>query len=110
MFEMTAERRARLKELFAAVLEQPVEARSRFLSEVCGDDETLRNEILRLLAEHEQADRFLEEPVLLAMQRPVKSITSHHLAPGDIIAARYRISNFIAAGGMGEVYQARSEE
>src|SRR5262245_55729680 len=34
----------------------------------------------------------------------------HTFAEGDLIAARYRVRRFIAAGGMGEVYAALDRE
>ena len=56
---MTPEGWARVKEIFNAALDQSPEKREKFLSEACGGDESLRREVNRLLAEHDQAGEFL---------------------------------------------------
>jgi serine/threonine protein kinase len=61
---MTPERWRRIDELFDGVLRLAPDERGAWLREACGDDETLRAEVSRLLAGDERADRdgFLRPP------------------------------------------------
>jgi hypothetical protein len=52
-----------VKALFDAALEKEPEQRSSFLEERC-PDASLRGEVERLLAEHDQAGAFLSTPAL----------------------------------------------
>ena len=95
-----------IKALFEAVLEQDSARRSSFLKERC-TDATLRSEVERLLAEHDQAGTLLSTPLLgnltfdAAALAPVRGFPE-----GTVLAGRFRIVRFIASGGMGEVYKA----
>jgi serine/threonine protein kinase len=94
----------RVKELFEAALECGPNGRTAFL-ERNAEDEVVENEVRRLLAEQETLGGFLStmpssDPRLHPTDSPEK------LASGEVLAARFRIINFIAAGGMGEVYKA----
>ena len=91
-----------LKALFEAALEEEPANRSSYLRLHCSD-ERLRSEVERLLREHLEAGTFLSHPVLpnLAPAIPARS-----LVEGQMLAGRFRILGFIAAGGMGEVYKA----
>jgi formylglycine-generating enzyme required for sulfatase activity/dienelactone hydrolase len=91
-----------VKALFEAALDQEPASRSSFLMEHCSD-ERLRSEVERLLREHHEAGTFLSHPVLPNLTPP---IPARSLAEGQILAGRFRILGFIAAGGMGEVYKA----
>src|SRR5215468_9397788 len=95
----------RVKELFEAALECSPKQRDAFL-ERKGEDEVVRDEVRRLLAEQDHLGRgFLStlpssDPSLHPTDSPER------LAPGEVLSARFRIINFLAAGGMGEVYKA----
>jgi tetratricopeptide (TPR) repeat protein/TolB-like protein/tRNA A-37 threonylcarbamoyl transferase component Bud32 len=97
-----------VKALFEAALDQDSARRSSFLEERC-PDASVRAEVERLLAEHDQAGAFLSTPVLgnfpLETQPPTQG-----LAEGELLAGRFRIIRFIAGGGMGEVYEAEDQE
>lgn len=97
-----------VKALFEAALQQDSVQRSEFLHEHC-TDASLRAEVARLLAEHEQAGSFLSTPVLgnapPSIEPPVLA-----LSEGDLLAGRFRIIRFIAGGGMGQVYEAEDQE
>ncbi len=55
---------------------------------------------------HEQAPA--DSPTMTDAQvvSPPAARKSHDLQPGEILAGRYRVTRFIACGGMGEVYEA----
>ena len=55
-----------VKEIFLAALEKEVEARPKFLDEVCADDMTLRQEVESMLASHEEIEDFIETPAFQA--------------------------------------------
>ncbi len=91
-----------VKSLFEAALEEDSLHRSAFLAEQC-EDAGVRAEVERLLAEYEQAGSFLSTPVLGCGQ-------PRRLPEGKVLADRFRVLRFIAAGGMGEVYEAEDLE
>jgi serine/threonine protein kinase/Tol biopolymer transport system component len=102
-----------VKELLYKALEQEPHERATFLQKVCGEDSALRAELESLLAAHQEAGSFVEDAVFadltdsaaLAMTR----LFFHHgdtLKSGDRLGI-YEITEFLAAGGMGEVYRAR---
>ncbi len=82
-------------------------------------DPTIRSEVERLLAEFREADRFLSSPVLGRISdvsltgrslADGQSLASAQFAPGEVIAGRFTIADFVAAGGMGVVYKAEDTE
>jgi serine/threonine protein kinase/tetratricopeptide (TPR) repeat protein len=97
-----------IKALFEAALEQDPARRSAFLKERC-DDASVHAEVERLLAEHQEAGAFLSSPILDDLA-PSDFKESKRLAEGELLAGRFRIIRFIAAGGMGQVYEAEDQE
>jgi serine/threonine protein kinase/tetratricopeptide (TPR) repeat protein len=94
----------RVKELYEAASDCPPSQRSAFLLKHA-EDEIIRLEVLRLLAENDDLDSFLSTPPFIDLRlHPTQS--PEQLPPGEVLADRFRIVNFIAAGGMGEVYKA----
>lgn len=61
---MDRERWKQVDELLQSALQQPSGERESFLRAACGADETLEQETLSLLASHEQAGSFLENPAI----------------------------------------------
>jgi eukaryotic-like serine/threonine-protein kinase len=105
---MTPERWRQLEAVFQAVLDLVPEERGPYLSEVCGDDVSLRKDIETLLRQHESAGDMLEAP--LYGETELNVITSlMHEDTDPMIGRRlgaYRIEREIGRGGMGAVYEA----
>src|SRR5208283_4588832 len=91
-----------VKRLFETALETPPDELASFLAENSPDPET-RAEVERLLQEYRQAENFLSTPAVGHLAESVETLT---FTPGEILAGRYKIVEFIAAGGMGAVYKA----
>jgi predicted ATPase len=101
---MLPEQWDRVKELYEAALERDAAQRTAFLQNE--KDPVVRDEVLRLLGEHHQLGDFLSTPAYVD-PRNNSAASENRLPPGQLLAGRFRILNFIAAGGMGEVYQAQ---
>src|ERR1700752_3882026 len=102
---MTSARWQQINDLFHAALAHEPAQRADFLSNACGDDESLRREIESLLSSHQKADSFIEAPagdVALAALKSGAAI----FGPGQEVR-NYRIVRQVGAGGMGEVYLAQ---
>lgn len=107
---MTPERWETLKEIFEAALDASPTRRTALVREHCSDPE-MRAEVERLLAEHEEARTFLSTPLLKNVRLDGNDpVPCQSLSEGELIAGRYRIERFIAAGGMGEVYAAEDTQ
>jgi len=102
------ERWTRVKALFLEALERPDPERSVFVAQVCAGDTSLAHEVESLLASEEAASTFLELPAAewLGPDASEQPAATPRLQPGARLGV-YEISDFIAAGGMGEVYRAR---
>ena len=107
---MTPERWETLKELFEGALNVTPTRRSALVQERCSDLE-LCAEVERLLSEYEEARSFLSTPLLGDVRLDGElPLPYQSLSEGALIAGRYRISKFIAVGGMGEVYAAEDTQ
>ena len=97
---MTPEAWAAVKELFGEALARMPAEREAFVRAAPGMDEQALQEVLALLAAHEEAGEFLESP------------TAAHVSPGAATAplpsrvGPYRVLRELGAGGMGTVYLA----
>ncbi len=101
---MTAKQWELVKDLYQTALECSPAQRASFL-EQNERDEVVRAEVHRLLGMHNRLGSFLSSPAFVDPRRTGAN-PLERLTPGEVLAGRFRIVNFVAAGGMGEVYKA----
>jgi serine/threonine protein kinase len=101
---MTPERWQEVEALFHEALDRPPLERASFLDHACAGDEELREEATTLIAAHDEAGAFIEQP---AMAQDAYVLLGDHADEnlGREIGP-YRIVERIGAGGMAEVYLA----
>ncbi len=97
---MTPPQWARVKSIFQDAVEQPVGDRAAFLTQACEGDESLRREVLKLLA---QAETDETQEIFGSRPQCVLQIN-------ELLKKRFRILRFVGKGGMGEVYEAADQE
>src|SRR5690348_6592239 len=103
---LTPDQWERIKTLFEAALQQEPSKRASFLARLCPEAD-LREQVEKLLADHEEAGTFLSEPILGAQIREPASTSAQAFASGEVVASRFKITGLLGRGGMGEVYEAQ---
>ncbi len=102
---MDSERLKQIEEIYHAAADTSPDNRESFLTESCGDDESLRREVESLLAFETNHDNFIDaSPESIASE-----MFSERENQGSLInemIGHYRIVSKIGAGGMGDVYLA----
>jgi eukaryotic-like serine/threonine-protein kinase len=104
---MSSERWQRLDRVFVDALQQPPDGRRAFVTAQCGDDESLRADVLSLLTAADGSDAFMAAS---AFERLAATVGSEGwtLTPGEQIGA-YTVLERVAAGSSGEVWRARDD-
>jgi len=100
---MKQEHWQQIRDIFDGAIEHAPDERSRFLDEVCANDEEVRREVESLLASLDGAESFLETPAVAKVADVIEAETKQ-LERGKCFG-HYEIIEQIGAGGMGEVYQ-----
>ncbi|HEV8148416.1 MAG TPA: protein kinase [Bryobacteraceae bacterium] len=110
---MTPERWAQIRRIFEAAVERPARKRNAWVERACGDDAELHREVIALLASHDGAGAFLEQPAAevnrvlisstsVSVSSPIESVEY----PGGFQVGGYQLQKCIARGGMGSVWLA----
>jgi serine/threonine protein kinase len=94
---------AEINDLFHRALEQPASERDAFVRQAAGSRESIRREVLSLLASHERADTFIERSAVTA--DALLAATGQDPRVGQQLG-HYQITRLLGEGGMGIVYLA----
>src|SRR5215471_8704400 len=110
MGSMDPERWRVIDELFHQAVELAADQRRDFLERACGKDQSLRDEIEKLIDGYHQAGSFIDTPIAINETTIVASISEPVLSAGTRLGA-YKVIREIGRGGMGTVYLAtRADE
>lgn len=88
------------QQMFEGALARHPTERTTYLETASPSDERLRQNVLQMVALHEQDPAFLEASLLQRV------LTTPRLENGDSVDGRFHIVRCLGVGGMGEVYEA----
>lgn len=95
----------KVREIFDSAIRRPPEERQKFIVEASGEDHSLRAEVESLLSSLDDAEVFLETPVVFKVADVIHPQTMP-LKSGTQLG-HYEIIKRIGVGGMGEVFLAK---
>ncbi len=99
---MTGEQWQQVKQIFSEALELPSVERQSFIEQKSNGDELIVKEVHALLESDEEAEDFIERPVL-----PISDLVRDETALAGKQIGQYLIEKEIGRGGMGAVYVAK---
>ncbi|MCA1612903.1 MAG: protein kinase, partial [Acidobacteria bacterium] len=114
---MTPERWKQIEEVFQTALDLPTAGRADFVARSCAGDDELRRQVEALVAQHDEAGDFIENPAVaisglvggdgdpLATNPSADGIFAANPAIGQRVGS-YRLIGELGRGGMGAVYLA----
>jgi serine/threonine protein kinase len=97
---------AAVKRIHQAALDKDPSERAAFVTESCGDDETVLREVRSLLLCEADAESFLERPAVDVVPTSWVGGLQEHTLVGRRLG-HYQAVSLLGAGGMGEVYLAQ---
>ncbi len=104
---MTPRTWQRVKQLFSEAADLPTADRTAFVFRATRDQPELADEVLKLLALDPDADHPIDRLAVSSdLLTSAFNSKSHRHQPGEVLASRYEVRRFLAAGGSGEVYEA----
>src|SRR5688572_12001356 len=104
----TQDRWQRIKEIFQSAQERTPAERFDFLNEVCGDDQSIREEVEALLTADDTNEDFLSAPAY-EFAAGMLSDEAAEFSAGQKVG-RFTILCPLGAGGMGQIYLANDEQ
>ena len=108
---MNPDRWVKVEKIFNQALEVDRSRRATVIEKSCAGDEALRLEVESLLAQHENAGSFIENPAFQASvgsapQPPHPDASNSDSKWAGTVIGHYRILGKIGSGGQGVVYEA----
>lgn len=107
---MQKDRWKEITRIFHAALDLPPEDRPGFVSTAASGDPDLQSEVERLLLADQQAESYLDAPLIPPGAFAAALSDEPQLHPGDILCQRFHILRAVGSGGMGQVFEAHDSE